>query len=365
MTASTISYSSCRSKFLSRAESAEARVVTYEHPLKERPGSMGGCCDVVTFGNLESKRAILLISGTHGVEGYAGSVIQSGLFDSAEMLARLRDFRVVLVHAINPWGFIHETRVNEENIDLNRNISKERLDHGAGADSLQLQQRLYQNSGNTLSEGELLARIAALQKTLGIKEFFRTLQAGQYSEKKGLFYGGEKLSWSAEVFIDVLETQLQGIEEIVALDLHTGLGEFGIGELIIVGDTLSVEGNSVSSLVSPPVHIHGSASSSSGAVSGPLVDLIPNVLHDARSLVAALEFGTLPIEPVGTALIMENWARNFRPNDQPLNQRWRAKVRSAFFPPDDEWVSKIQWRAESVIYELLPLFSSDRKPAAW
>ena len=64
-------------------------------------------------------RGLLVISGTHGVEGFAGSMCQTAWLSEGAALPD--DLAVVLVHAINPYGFAWIRRVNEDNVDLNRN----------------------------------------------------------------------------------------------------------------------------------------------------------------------------------------------------------------------------------------------------
>ena len=70
------------------------------------------------------RRAVVVSSGLHGVEGFFGSAAQ---------LAWLRLLRqggasipggtlVVLLHAIDPFGFAWRRRVDEGNVDLNRNF---------------------------------------------------------------------------------------------------------------------------------------------------------------------------------------------------------------------------------------------------
>ena len=73
-------------------------------------------------------------SALHGVEGYAGSAIQIA-FLKLLLLADTQDGggsntmlptatnrpTIVLIHAINPYGMLHYRRVNENNVDLNRN----------------------------------------------------------------------------------------------------------------------------------------------------------------------------------------------------------------------------------------------------
>ena len=66
----------------------------------------------------------MLTSGTHGIEGYCGSGCQVGLLRDHAFLeaVRLARIAVLFVHAVNPHGFSHGRRVNEDNVDLNRNF---------------------------------------------------------------------------------------------------------------------------------------------------------------------------------------------------------------------------------------------------
>eukprot|EP01035_Chromulina_nebulosa_P039268 gene39268-53088_t len=73
---------------------------------------------------------LLHISGTHGPESYAGSAIQSSLLDLFLHLNLTDEDRallptIVFVHALNPYGFRTHRRVNEDNIDINRNFLTE------------------------------------------------------------------------------------------------------------------------------------------------------------------------------------------------------------------------------------------------
>lgn len=65
---------------------------------------------------------MLMVSGTHGVEGYYGSDCQIAWLDALDEKALPADTALLLVHLLNPWGAAHLRRVNEDNIDLNRNL---------------------------------------------------------------------------------------------------------------------------------------------------------------------------------------------------------------------------------------------------
>ncbi len=76
---------------------------------------------------------IIHSSGTHGVEGYLGSAVQLSwlhelILQNQKQLTSstdaARDFsvrRVLLIHAVNPFGMRHHRRTDQSNVDINRN----------------------------------------------------------------------------------------------------------------------------------------------------------------------------------------------------------------------------------------------------
>ena len=79
-------------------------------------------------GAADSTHVVLHFSGTHGVEGYAGSAIQTHLLKhqipqllSATDARASRRPHILFVHALNPFGMMTNRRWNKANIDLNRN----------------------------------------------------------------------------------------------------------------------------------------------------------------------------------------------------------------------------------------------------
>ncbi len=111
-------YVEARGRFRDAAAAAGARLQQYEHPLTG-PAGESLATDVATLGSPDAATRLLVISGTHGVEGFAGSMCQTRWL--TEGVAVPDDVAIVLVHAINPYGFAWIRRVNEDNVDLNRN----------------------------------------------------------------------------------------------------------------------------------------------------------------------------------------------------------------------------------------------------
>ena len=111
--------------------------IGFSVPVSERAVSKSG----TESGSAESvlNLDLVLSSGTHGVEGYAGSAIQleflhAALREAVEDSRSQRKVsskdpknggkrrrRVLLLHAVSPFAMRHNRRFNEHNVDLNRN----------------------------------------------------------------------------------------------------------------------------------------------------------------------------------------------------------------------------------------------------
>jgi len=116
------SYAEAREKFLAAASAARAELKTFAHPSEHDPNGRALSTDVALLGPRDATRCLLLISGTHGVEGFAGSGCEVGFLEDRLYQALPRGACAVVVHAINPYGFAWLRRVNEDNVDLNRNF---------------------------------------------------------------------------------------------------------------------------------------------------------------------------------------------------------------------------------------------------
>lgn len=68
-----------------------------------------------------AEKIIMIISGTHGVEGPAGYDLQLDLLQKKAHEKLPSDVGLVFVTALNPWGWVNGRRTNEDNVDLNRN----------------------------------------------------------------------------------------------------------------------------------------------------------------------------------------------------------------------------------------------------
>ena len=114
-------YADARDQFVSHAETSSIveKFSHLPHTLKG-PKNEKLFCDIAWAGNPKADKVLVVVSGVHGVEGGAGSAIQSDFLSRYRRLPA--DVGVVLVHALNPWGFAWASRNDDEGIDVNRNF---------------------------------------------------------------------------------------------------------------------------------------------------------------------------------------------------------------------------------------------------
>ena len=114
------SYEEARDRFLKAAKAKQIDIQSYINPnigsLKEELS-----CDTAWMGPRNAKRVLVIISGTHGVEGFCGSGCQIDWMSRTNVEDLPIDVALLFIHAINPFGFSWCRRVTEEGCDLNRN----------------------------------------------------------------------------------------------------------------------------------------------------------------------------------------------------------------------------------------------------
>ncbi|CUF83659.1 membrane-associated protein, putative [Bodo saltans] len=111
-------YFDARAKFRAAAKAAGAQLSSYT--IVEEDNFLY-TTDVAVLVGKKKGSLVVHISGTHGVEGFIGSAIQTDLLNTWNS-SRADGATIVFVHAVNPYGMAHFRRFNEHNVDLNRNV---------------------------------------------------------------------------------------------------------------------------------------------------------------------------------------------------------------------------------------------------
>ena len=114
-------YYEARDMFLAAADLVGARISSVKHPKAKGPQGRDIFMDCAVLGHTDAPHAVVVISGTHGPEGYCGSGVQVGLLREGLAQEWAKSMRIIFIHSHNAYGFAWDTRFNEDNIDLNRN----------------------------------------------------------------------------------------------------------------------------------------------------------------------------------------------------------------------------------------------------
>src|SRR4029077_519331 len=115
------SYAEARDKFRDAARTAGAALDTHHNPAAA-PDGLDLTTETARLGPRQADRLLIVMSGTHGVEGFCGSGLQVGLLKSGLAADHPADTAVLMIHAINPSGFAWNRRGTEGNVALNRNF---------------------------------------------------------------------------------------------------------------------------------------------------------------------------------------------------------------------------------------------------
>lgn len=111
-------------------------------------------------------------------------------------------------------------RVNESNVDLNRNCIFDGEYSGAPAGYRTLNSFL--NPASPPSFDLYTLRAALLSLRHGLNTLKQSVVGGQYEFPKGLFFGGKQLEKGISGYQDFIRRRMSSIEQLFSIDVHTG-----------------------------------------------------------------------------------------------------------------------------------------------
>ncbi|PKU22098.1 M14 family metallopeptidase [Telmatospirillum siberiense] len=333
-------YPGARRKFRTAADALGAEVTAYVHPTAHGPAGEELVIDVARVGPRSASRILLMVSGTHGLEGAAGSAIQVAWLTSVGKTLP-ENVGVVLLHGLNPYGFAHTTRTTERNVDLNRNF----IDHTAPPPENSRYAELHPHLvPDEWTETSLTAAADALERfraVHGDDAWFNVLARGQYTHPEGVMYGGTERAWSNVTLQMIIDDHLHSAEKVAFIDWHTGIGDHGEPFFLCFHEENSpsqeraalwwgedrVKGQRPHGLARPDYQglvFHG----------------VARFLGDRPMVGAVIEFGTRGRD-TGLATRLDQWLRFKAPkSSRPDTERdamLRADVIDALVPTSSVW----------------------------
>lgn len=343
----SLTYAECREKFLDAAKSAGATEI--ENHLICSADGVDYFMDTAFFPGKITDKLLVHSSGTHGVEGYTGSAIQTKLLRNWDAAATQNGPSILFVHAINPYGMANYRRFNENNVDLNRNyLSSEQWD---SVKAREPNVGGYETFRNVLSPAHaptwkdrytFYLTFAWAVFRHGFTALKRAFVTGQYHHPEGIYYGGAGEQPSVSTLRKLLRKYSNNgtLKDAIFIDVHSGLGPAGI-------DTI-MTGNAADAARAEKVFVNTKVQNDAAAESGPsggynlAAGIIrPRVeLAGGNTLSITEEFGTVKPLEVGRAIILENAAYHYCKGSE-MHKSLQMEVRNAFYPQNSGYKSSV------------------------
>jgi hypothetical protein len=348
------SYAAARVKFLEGAAAAGMAITSHNHPLPGRDGETLAM-DVALDGSPDAERLLIVSSACHGVEGYCGTGVQVFATHDAEWRehARSAGVAVLYIHALNPHGFSWVRRVTNENVDLNRNFQDFYQPLPVNAAYAEIHHLLLPEQWPPSAENQ--AAIQAYIDTHGLQRYQAAVSQGQHSHADGLFFGGTSPTWSNQTLRQVLRQHGRRAKHLAWIDLHTGLGESGVGERICAcrddKEALARARAWWDGGGKTPVTSIYDGSSTSALLTGLMWSAAYEECPQAEYTGIAMEYGTVPITEVIDSLRADHW-QHMHPEASPeLRAAIKQRILAAFYTDTDEWKARIVAQARQSMFQ--------------
>jgi len=302
--------------------------------------------DSAWIGPLTATRVLVVLGGTHGIEGFTGTAVLCDQLAGPVCMNLPDDLAILCVHALNPWGYAWHRRCDAGGIDLNRNF-------------VDFHQPLPRNSGYDNLRPLLFAadprhRQQAFQAYIdshGRTAFEIALSGGQYQDPTGPFYGGREPCHGRRVVETLISDYRLGQRRLGVIDVHTGLGEWGYGEIICDHPPDSDGALTAQRWYGEECTLPALGTSSSVPKSG-LLDYAWHAIMPAGSCYITLEYGTYPTENLFEVLLRDHrfWAeQGTGAAEHPGRTALVRDMLVHFCPADPAWRGQVLLRARDVI----------------
>jgi hypothetical protein len=346
--ASLRSPAECRARFLSICAERGYVPASYEHPLRG-PDEATLYTDSVLIGPSDASNVLVIVSGTHGVEGYAGSLCQARWLNDFGPNSLGADTAVLLIHMLNPWGAAWRRRHNEDNVDLNRSFIDRGVQPPVNAAHDELVAHGVMNALDGPDPETAWSAISAYRQTVGEESYSAGIFRGQYARPDGFNYGGRAQTWSQKTLTHILTALLTQPTRIALVDLHTGLGPFGYGTAIC----LEPAGSGLIPVLRSwyPEGFVALLVDRGGLpyeLQGDLSNGLKNVFPHAEVLAISLEFGTYDAQRFARLMVSDEWVRRHRAERTSQGEAIRADLMHFFCPDSQLWRAMIVERALQV-----------------
>lgn len=313
--------------------------------------------DVFYLPSLKTQKKLLVInSGNHGPEGYLGAALQFYFMKNVISQVNRNDVGLVLVHALNPWGYKYHRRNNENNVNLNRNFVNNKNDFNYKNLDYAKIHHLLGPKAEVCSKFELpvlnLLWYLITKKDVSVQLLTKAIGQGQYNFEKGLNYGGSDFQQENLLIVKLLKKLSNGYEKILHLDIHSGLGKSGVLHILTnqpKNEEVSAFYNDLFRFDCDLGRYELTSTDQFGFYKsiGDYADIF-NHFHESKSLNLGLtlEFGTLGDSFISklkslNRLILENQGHFYGYRTRKIELHVRKKFLDLFYPDCHNWRASV------------------------
>ncbi|WP_088041106.1 M14 family metallopeptidase [Bacillus sp. EAC] len=305
----------------------------------------------------ESEKVIILSSGLHGIEGFVGSAMIQLFTDKFIQSINSKTTSLILIHGINAWGMKNFRKVNEDNIDLNRNFvidwkNKDQLKNPEYSEAVNLLEmpnytnfRFYQNFIQTVVK-------------LKPKGLTKAVTLGQFDNRNGIYYGGTEHTNVVSYLMDYYQSLLSKYKDIIFLDLHTGYGPSN--QMHLVNSKHEKRNKEFWKTKFNYPYIQCNDGDSFYHINGDMVDCIYNIHknggYHSNLFATTFEFGT-----IGETLLAQTESLKITIEDNYLavkenqinNEKRINRMKKLYYPSSKKWREKAISDAEVAFKNIL------------
>ncbi len=319
------------------------------------------------FEHKSKEKLIILISGVHGIEAFVGSAVQKLFVENYADIFKDNNYSILLIHSLNPYGHKYKRRVDENNIDLNRNFL--------------IQDENYQNDSNSYKELNSLLNPSTEVKSYnfasklyflikfipalilkGKDKLTQSIVGGQYHNEKGLFYGGSSPSQQRELLNNIVRDKISAHKKNILIDLHTGYGEKGKLHLWAEKDIPEIA-IKLRKRIFKNEELTFSKQKDFYKVKGGLTDYIESLIPPDKILLSfTFEYGTLDSQTTFGSLDslyrmrVENQGNFFNYKSSDTKLKANQSFSEMFYPSDKDWRAKIIKQTKEVFLKINRFF---------
>jgi hypothetical protein len=304
---------------------------------------------------------MVISCGIHGIEGYAGSAIQRMIMDKYLSPENLENTGVLLIHAINPYGFNFGRRVTENNVDMNRNCDASPELFATRNDGYT---KLYKfinpdqpaNLGSF--QNQLFVERAILKIVKATMPVLRqAVLQGQYTFPEGLYFGGKDFEPQVVALIPVLVKYASRYDRIITIDLHTGYGARGKMHLF-PNPAKSPEVKTGTEMLYEGYQIDWGDSKDFYTITGDFSSLPGKLFPQKLVIPMTLEFGTMDSQKTMGSLrsiqnmILENQGFHHGYKNKRSERKIKGWVMEMYAPASAVWRTLVMQQSDALMKQV-------------